>query len=48
MPVWPPYDSGRARYLELGETIRPTSDLHQDSFVLMQRLYTTRMASLGP
>ena len=48
LPAWPSYDSGSARYLELGAKIRPTSGLHQDSFALIERLYATRLASLGP
>jgi para-nitrobenzyl esterase len=48
LPVWPPYDSGSAPYLELGAKIRPATGLRQDSFALIQRLYTTRLDSLGP
>jgi len=48
LPVWPPYDSGSAPYLELGAKIRPATGLRQDSFALIQRLYTTRLDSLEP
>jgi para-nitrobenzyl esterase len=48
LPAWPPYDSGSARYLELGAKIEPATGLRQDSFALIQRLYTTRLGSLGP
>ena len=48
LPRWPPYDSGTAPYLELGSRIKPATGLRQDSFALIQRLYTTRLDSLGP
>jgi para-nitrobenzyl esterase len=48
LPPWPPYDSGSAPYLELGTKVEPATGLRQDSFALIQRLYTTRLGSLGP
>jgi para-nitrobenzyl esterase len=48
LPAWPPYDSSGAPYLELGAKIQPATGLRQESFVLIQRLYATRLGSLGP
>ena len=48
LPAWPPYDSRTKAYLELGAKIAPATDLRQESFALIQRLYATRLASLGP
>jgi para-nitrobenzyl esterase len=47
LPTWPPYGSSAA-YLLLGAKIEPATGLHQDSFALIQQLYTTRLGSLGP
>jgi para-nitrobenzyl esterase len=47
-PAWPPYDSRTAPYLKLGTKIEPATGLHQEAFALIQRLYPTRVASLGP
>jgi carboxylesterase type B len=48
MPAWLPYVSGTAAYLELGTRIEPAKGLRQEAFALIQRLYATRLASLGP
>jgi len=37
-----------ASYLDLEKNIQPAVRPHQDAFALIDRLYTTRVSSIGP
>jgi len=47
LPAWPAYDAAKASFLNLGTDTRQATVLDNDSFRLIQRLYSERMAALS-